>query len=175
MPICSECGIERTSIHRHHVIPRSQGGTEERSNIRLLCANCHEDTHGGTYGGPELHRRHAHTPEANAKRAASMRRAWAEGRFASRPGRTQEQEDFRIERARQARAEAMTPERERARAEKSARTRQLAAAKLHAKRNRRIKELAEHSLSASAIGDLVGCSTSTVSRTLKLQREGLIP
>lgn len=175
MANCSKCGIERDSIHRHHIVPRSRGGTDEAANIQLLCANCHEDIHGGSYGGPSLHRAHSNTPEANAKRASSMRRAWAEGRFAARPPRTPEQEAFRIERARQARAEVMTPERERERSEKSARTRQLAAAKTHAKRNRRIKELAENGVRAVAIAGLVGCSVATVYRTLSLQREGLIP
>jgi hypothetical protein len=69
----------------------------------------------------------------------------------------------------------MTPDRERERSEKSARTRQLAAAKTHAKRNRRIKELAENGVRPLAIAGLVGCSLATVYRTLKLQREGLIP
>ncbi len=32
--------------HVHHIIRRSAGGTDELSNLALLCAFCHEDCHG---------------------------------------------------------------------------------------------------------------------------------
>lgn len=46
---CERCGTARAHIHRHHIKPRSEGGTDE-DGIELLCANCHEDEHGSPYG-----------------------------------------------------------------------------------------------------------------------------
>jgi hypothetical protein len=40
---CTMCGIWRKSLHRDHIVPKFKGGTEDASNIQLLCANCHED------------------------------------------------------------------------------------------------------------------------------------
>lgn len=40
---CQICGTYRQSLHRDHIIPKFQGGSNELGNIQLLCANCHED------------------------------------------------------------------------------------------------------------------------------------
>lgn len=40
---CCKCGIYRKTIHRDHIIPKWQGGSDASSNIQLLCAHCHED------------------------------------------------------------------------------------------------------------------------------------
>jgi hypothetical protein len=71
MPLCADCGTERPKLHRHHVVPRSQGGSDDQDNIILICANCHEDRHGGPHGGTS-----SHTAEARAKLGDSMRRRW---------------------------------------------------------------------------------------------------
>lgn len=44
---CEECGYDRfpEAIHVHHVIPRAEGGSDQLSNLKLLCPNCHEETH----------------------------------------------------------------------------------------------------------------------------------
>ena len=40
---CVFCGCWRKSLHRDHIWPKYKGGSEDDSNIQLLCANCHED------------------------------------------------------------------------------------------------------------------------------------
>lgn len=34
-----------TAEHRHHIRRRSQGGTDDRSNLALLCGRCHAWVH----------------------------------------------------------------------------------------------------------------------------------
>ena len=80
--ICEDCGIERWKLHRHHIKPKSQGGADEGPNVVRICANCHEDRHRA--GGDSEPWRLAHTPEANAKRAASMRLRWADPGYRER-------------------------------------------------------------------------------------------
>jgi RNA-directed DNA polymerase len=48
---CSHCGASLSngeSLHRHHLLPKSEGGTEERSNLRLLHLYCHQQIHAAT-------------------------------------------------------------------------------------------------------------------------------
>jgi 5-methylcytosine-specific restriction endonuclease McrA len=40
---CVMCGTYRQSLQKDHIIPKCKGGTNDPSNIKLLCANCHED------------------------------------------------------------------------------------------------------------------------------------
>ena len=37
--------IENTELHAHHMLPRSLGGTEDYSNLRLLHEECHRELH----------------------------------------------------------------------------------------------------------------------------------
>ena len=43
MFVCPKCKTERLRLHRDHIIPKWQGGSDENNNIQRLCANCHED------------------------------------------------------------------------------------------------------------------------------------
>ena len=43
---CKKCGDSR-NLHVHHIIPLSQGGTNEISNLKFLCEDCHSKKHGG--------------------------------------------------------------------------------------------------------------------------------
>ena len=83
-PLCEKCGCPRNWLHRHHVIPKSQGGSDDPSNILRICANCHEDAHGGLFGGPIGGNPTAHTPEAKAKRRATMRALWDDPEYRAR-------------------------------------------------------------------------------------------
>lgn len=40
---CATCDLERTDLHRDHIIPKWKGGKEEICNIQYLCGNCHFD------------------------------------------------------------------------------------------------------------------------------------
>ena len=50
---CTHCGTSK-NLQVHHIIPRSHYGTKRRaerdslSNLRTLCAACHEETHRPT-------------------------------------------------------------------------------------------------------------------------------
>lgn len=41
-PVCRICGL-RPSVTVDHVIPKSQGGTDDRSNLRGACKECHDE------------------------------------------------------------------------------------------------------------------------------------
>jgi RNA-directed DNA polymerase len=45
---CSHCGaslFNGEALHRHHLLPKGEGGTDERSNLRLLHLYCHQQIH----------------------------------------------------------------------------------------------------------------------------------
>jgi RNA-directed DNA polymerase len=45
---CSHCGtslFNGEALHRHHLLPKSKGGTDKRSNLRLLHLYCHQQIH----------------------------------------------------------------------------------------------------------------------------------
>ena len=47
-PLCEEClGLGRATMATlvHHVKPIADGGTNDESNLRSLCASCHEKIH----------------------------------------------------------------------------------------------------------------------------------
>ena len=50
---CRSC-FSRNSLHVHHIIFRSQQGTDETSNLITLCSSCHDGVHkdvkDGQYG-----------------------------------------------------------------------------------------------------------------------------
>jgi 5-methylcytosine-specific restriction endonuclease McrA len=51
---CQKCGegvfqsVSRYDnyLEIHHKIPKSEGGTDNISNLELLCRNCHDELHG---------------------------------------------------------------------------------------------------------------------------------
>lgn len=75
MPVCENCGGERQVLHRHRLKPGVDGGRYEDGNIVMLCSNCHEDTHEGPFGGT-LKGRLSNSPEALAKKSATMKEKW---------------------------------------------------------------------------------------------------
>ncbi len=80
MEKCHNCGIERPWLHNHHLKLRSEGGTSDPSNLIRICANCHEDRHGGPCGGTSRGRLSA-TPEARAKKGKTFKRLWADPEY----------------------------------------------------------------------------------------------
>lgn len=45
---CEKCGNENYNILQiHHILERSKGGTDELSNLLVLCPNCHMTEHLG--------------------------------------------------------------------------------------------------------------------------------
>jgi RNA-directed DNA polymerase len=45
---CTHCGaslFNGEALNRHHLLPKSEGGTDERSNLRLLHLYCHQQIH----------------------------------------------------------------------------------------------------------------------------------
>ena len=45
--LCADCGcrIAETGYQIHHVVPKSQGGSDRLDNLILLCPNCHAARH----------------------------------------------------------------------------------------------------------------------------------
>ena len=44
---CQCCGKKNTRLEVHHIIYRSQGGTDDENNLITLCENCHSNIHDG--------------------------------------------------------------------------------------------------------------------------------
>lgn len=42
---CPPVGYETTLLHKHHIVPRANGGQDEKSNLIHLCPNCHALAH----------------------------------------------------------------------------------------------------------------------------------
>lgn len=79
---CERCAAHRNWLHKHHLVLQCEGGTDA-DGILMICANCHEDVHGGPMGGDSVrHRRH--NPEINARRAEAMKRRWADPEYAAK-------------------------------------------------------------------------------------------
>lgn len=51
---CEACGYNKNffSLETHHIIPKAKGGSDNLSNLQLLCSNCHQAVHCG-YGKKE--------------------------------------------------------------------------------------------------------------------------
>lgn len=43
---CRICGTRRGFADVHHIVKRSQGGTDDMDNLMLLCRACHNKQHG---------------------------------------------------------------------------------------------------------------------------------
>ncbi|MEK7324714.1 MAG: HNH endonuclease [Chloroflexota bacterium] len=41
---CVECG-RNTGLHAHHIVPLSKGGSNDLSNLKTLCGDCHAKNH----------------------------------------------------------------------------------------------------------------------------------
>lgn len=55
---CQDCGRTHTTLNVHHIVSLSKGGSNNFSNLKTLCVDCHSDYHphmksgyGGTWGG----------------------------------------------------------------------------------------------------------------------------
>jgi 5-methylcytosine-specific restriction endonuclease McrA len=46
---CQKCKIKKGRLHVHHIIFKSNGGTDTPSNLITLCENCHEKLHDGEF------------------------------------------------------------------------------------------------------------------------------
>jgi RNA-directed DNA polymerase len=49
--LCSHCGaslFNGETLHRHHLLPKGKGGSDARSNLRLLHLYCHQQIHAAT-------------------------------------------------------------------------------------------------------------------------------
>ncbi|MCL1056832.1 HNH endonuclease [Shewanella gelidimarina] len=67
---CSKCGDTR-HLHLHHISPLGRGGTNELSNLKLLCEDCHhEEHHCKKFSGAS-----SPSETAYSKRVANIRHA----------------------------------------------------------------------------------------------------
>jgi hypothetical protein len=77
---CERCGhqpprkLAARVLHLHHVKPRAAGGSDDPSNLILLCANCHQLAHSLAY----RRKRYWSGPEARTDFLAWMEKRLAE-------------------------------------------------------------------------------------------------
>ncbi len=46
---CQKCKTRKGKLHVHHVVFRSNGGTDSPENLIVLCSDCHEKLHNGEF------------------------------------------------------------------------------------------------------------------------------
>ncbi|QSG16328.1 HNH endonuclease [Halapricum desulfuricans] len=66
---CQKCGAEggkngTVKLQAHHIIPKSEGGQDQKSNLITVCAKCHEEIHRHPIPEGNRGRGHARTSEA---------------------------------------------------------------------------------------------------------------
>ena len=44
---CQHCKAKKGTLHAHHIVYRSQGGSDDLDNLITLCEGCHKDLHAG--------------------------------------------------------------------------------------------------------------------------------
>ena len=59
---CMRCGWNLAPCDAHHILPKSQGGTQTLENGVLLCPNCHRLAHLGQISSEELRHLRDTTP-----------------------------------------------------------------------------------------------------------------
>jgi hypothetical protein len=72
---CSKYG-DKWHLHLHHISPLGRGGTNELSNLKLLCEDCHhKEHHCKSFSGKS-----SHSETAFSKRVANIRYAIEHGK-----------------------------------------------------------------------------------------------
>jgi 5-methylcytosine-specific restriction endonuclease McrA len=56
LDFCVACGAH-DALHHHHLLPRTEGGVDDDTNLITLCEGCHGRIHGRTF----KHHRKLHT------------------------------------------------------------------------------------------------------------------
>jgi hypothetical protein len=64
-----------TKLHVHHVVFRSQGGTDTPSNLTVLCETCHNDLHAGKFALKEKKSKTKHATEIGIIKA-TLKKQW---------------------------------------------------------------------------------------------------
>lgn len=64
---CQNCGRAggvhgNAELHAHHIVPKSNGGTHKKSNLKTVCRECHNAIHGNSIApsGKEQHKQTQH-------------------------------------------------------------------------------------------------------------------
>lgn len=87
---CSKCG-STSHLHVHHIKPLSKGGSNELTNLTLLCEACHSAEHGGRDFSGEF----SPSETAFSKRVVDIRYAVSEGKRISFGYRKPTEEGFK--------------------------------------------------------------------------------
>jgi 5-methylcytosine-specific restriction endonuclease McrA len=69
---CANCHAE-TDLHLHHIVPLSNGGTNNPTNLVFLCTDCHSKVHSAKIARSEL-------IKLGKERAKENDPEWREGR-----------------------------------------------------------------------------------------------
>ncbi len=70
---CVNCG-EMNGLHLHHIVPLAVGGTNNISNVVILCSKCHGKIHGMNWKNhSELTREGIQTARLNGKQIGQVK------------------------------------------------------------------------------------------------------
>ena len=69
-------GKHSPQLHVHHKVFRSQGGTNDPSNLVTLCETCHDDLHAGKFTLKAKRSKTKHATEVGIVKRAIMRSGW---------------------------------------------------------------------------------------------------
>lgn len=73
---CQRCGRlggprggpeDDAELHAHHIVPKSEGGTDDISNLETLCHSCHSEIHGFNIGQQHVDRSYTSLIEKSRK------------------------------------------------------------------------------------------------------------
>ena len=83
---CQQCGGKSKDVHLHvhHLVFRSQGGSDEESNLLTLCQTCHEGLHAGMLELKQRGKKKGtlqHATQMNSIRLQLLKRVQAEETF----------------------------------------------------------------------------------------------
>jgi 5-methylcytosine-specific restriction endonuclease McrA len=65
-----------SNLHVHHIVFRSQGGSDAPSNLIVLCEECHTDLHAGKFAIPSRKMKTKHATEIGMVKSALLKSGW---------------------------------------------------------------------------------------------------
>ena len=71
---CQKCKIKKGKLHVHHIVFRSNGGTNTTSNLITLCEDCHDRLHNGEFEIKGVRSKTKHATEVSVVKSQLKKR-----------------------------------------------------------------------------------------------------